>query len=53
MNMETFTQKPFRVHSFLAEVPMHSLDQMELPGGDATMKRYENLATALEEKWAL
>lgn len=37
MNMKEFKQKPLRVHSFLAEVPIHSLDWIELPGGKAGM----------------
>lgn len=32
-----FRQLPLRVHSLLAEVPMHSLSRVDLPGGRAGM----------------
>jgi hypothetical protein len=41
MNKEEFRQKSLRVHSFLADVPMHSLDWIELPGGDVGMTLQE------------
>jgi hypothetical protein len=37
MKEKEFKQKSLRVHSFLADVAIHSLDDMELPGGDAGM----------------
>jgi hypothetical protein len=37
MKVEEFKQQPLRVHSFLAGVPMHSLDWVELPGARAGM----------------
>lgn len=35
MKADEFRQLPLRVHSFLAGVPVHSLDYIELPGGRA------------------
>jgi hypothetical protein len=37
MNTEKFRDRRLRVHSFLAGIPMHSLDRIELPGGPAGM----------------
>lgn len=37
MKVEEFNVKPLRVHSFLAGIPLHSLDRVELPGGRAGM----------------
>jgi len=37
MKVKEFKQKPLRVHSFLAGIPMHSLARVELPGGRAGM----------------
>jgi hypothetical protein len=33
MNMDVYRQKPLRVHSFLAGVPLRTLERVELPGG--------------------
>jgi uncharacterized protein DUF2867 len=33
MNVEAYRQKPLRVHSFLAGIPLRTLEQAELPGG--------------------
>src|SRR5262245_48123089 len=33
MNMEMFRQRPLRVHSFLAGIPLRTLERVELPGG--------------------
>ena len=33
MNIEVYRQKPLRVHSFLAGVPLCTLERVELPGG--------------------
>jgi hypothetical protein len=41
MKEEEFRQRLLRVHGFLADVPMHSLDCLELPGGDAGMTLQE------------
>jgi hypothetical protein len=41
MKEEEFRQKSLRVHSFLPDVPVHSLDGLELPGGDAGMRLQE------------
>jgi hypothetical protein len=41
MDRKEFKQKPLRVHSFLAEVPIHSLDWVELTGGKAGMSLQE------------
>jgi hypothetical protein len=38
---EEFRQKTLRVHSFLPDVPLHSLDCLELPGGNAGMTLQE------------
>jgi hypothetical protein len=46
MKVEEFNQKPLRVHSFLAGVPMHSLDCVDLPGGRAGMNIAE-ISTAI------
>jgi hypothetical protein len=37
MNIEVFRQKPLRVHSFLAGVPLRTLERVELPGGSEGM----------------
>src|SRR5262245_33911357 len=37
MKVEEFKQIPLRAHSFLAGIPLHSLDCIELPGGIAGM----------------
>jgi hypothetical protein len=41
MKEKEFRQKSLRVHSFLSGVPIHSLDDMELPGGNAGMTLQE------------
>jgi hypothetical protein len=33
MNMDVYRQKPLRVHSLLAGVPLRTLERVELPGG--------------------
>ena len=33
MNIEAYGQKPLRVHSFLAGIPLRTLERVELPGG--------------------
>jgi hypothetical protein len=33
MNIEIYRQKPLRVHSFLAGIPLRTLERVELPGG--------------------
>jgi Protein of unknown function (DUF2867) len=33
MNIDVYRQKPLRVHSFLAGVPLRTLERVELPGG--------------------
>lgn len=33
MNVEAYRQKPLRVHSFLAGIPLRTLERVELPGG--------------------
>jgi hypothetical protein len=35
MRVGEFRQQPLRVHSFLANVPLHTLERVELPGGRA------------------
>lgn len=37
MKTETFKQTPLRVHSFLADVPLRTLECIELPGGPVEM----------------
>jgi uncharacterized protein DUF2867 len=37
MNVEAYRQKPLRVHSFLAGIPLRTLEQVELPGGRVGM----------------
>jgi Protein of unknown function (DUF2867) len=37
MNVELFRQKPLRVHSFLAGIPLRTLERGELPGGSEGM----------------
>jgi hypothetical protein len=41
MKEEEFKQKSLRVHSFLIDVSIHSLDCLELPGGNAGMTLQE------------
>jgi hypothetical protein len=41
MKESAFRQKPLRVHAFLAGVPLHSLDSIELVGGNAGMTLQE------------
>jgi len=33
MDMDVYSQKPLRVHSFLASIPLRTLERVELPGG--------------------
>jgi hypothetical protein len=33
MDTDLYRQKPLRVHSFLAGVPLRTLERVELPGG--------------------
>ena len=33
MDIDVYRQKPLRVHSFLAGVPLRTLERVELPGG--------------------
>jgi hypothetical protein len=33
MYIESYRQKPLRVHSFLAGIPLHTLERVELPWG--------------------
>jgi len=41
MNREDFERTPLRVHSFLADVPLRTLERVELPGGRAGMTLQE------------
>src|SRR5262245_2745544 len=37
MDMDVYRQKPLRVHSFLAGIPLRTLERVELPGGHEGM----------------
>lgn len=41
MNVDEFRQMPLRAHRFLAGVPVHSLDYIDLPGGREHMTLQE------------
>ena len=41
MNDENFKQVPLKVHQFLSGIPLHSLDFIELKGGNKRMKMDE------------
>ncbi|MFN0122138.1 MAG: DUF2867 domain-containing protein [Blastocatellia bacterium] len=41
MKEETFGQLPLRAHGLLAEVPLHMLERIDLPGGRADMSLAE------------
>ena len=37
MDMDVYRQKPLRVHSFLAGIPLRTLERVDLPGGHEGM----------------